>query len=373
MTWNIHFTQKTPQNTTEIIEQILKNRHLSTDSSSISRFISPPYPKISQIIADLKLDKKRLKQVLLKIKTASDKNQPIIIYSDYDVDGICAVSYLYQAIKFLHSQVNYFIPHRQKHGYGLSDIALKEIKKKYNFTNKPLIIAVDNGITATKIISKNQPYFDFIVIDHHQKPKKIPSVPILHNSSVCAATLSWLVSCILTKRRFPLDLVSIATLCDQMSLSSFINRALVIHGLKEIPQTNRPGLAALFKITKIDPASPINAYHVNFLIGPRLNAAGRLDSAEISLKLLIETNPSQAAKLAQKLDQLNQMRQKLTQDAFSLSLSQIKPDKPGIIVVSHPQFHEGVLGLIAAKLTEKFKRPSLVIQSTKTKAKGSAL
>jgi len=371
MPWNIHFTQKKPQETQDIIKRVLKLRKLPTKSEFIADFVLPAPPKISQIIKSLDVDIDALKKVILTIKASIDNKQPIIIYGDYDVDGVCSVTYIYQAIKLIYNKVIYFIPLRQKHGYGLSSNALKEIKAQYK-SDKPLIITVDNGITAKNIINKNQNNFDFLIIDHHQKPSKVPRVPILHNSIVCATALSWLVSCILTKRRFSLDLVSIATVCDQMPLSSPINRALVVHGFKEIKKTKRIGLMALFQVAQISSNVSIDSYLVNFIIGPRLNAAGRLDSAEISLKLLSETNYSKAFKLAQKLDQLNKRRQQITQEAFHLSVDEIGSSKSDIIIISHPKFHEGILGLIAAKLTEKFKRPSLVIQSGKNKAKGSA-
>ncbi|NTV30507.1 single-stranded-DNA-specific exonuclease RecJ [candidate division WWE3 bacterium] len=313
-------------------------------------------------------------QAVELIESSINSNKSIIIHGDYDVDGVSATAILWEALYY---DLNYklvfpFIPHRVNHGYGLSrssvdtmvsDLAVKGLQPG-------LLITVDCGITAKDSVTYAQEKgFTVIVTDHHTLPDDLNDVPkasaVVHTYDLCGAGISWVISSNLRmKRDIPLqgvDLVALATLSDVQPLTGY-NRNLVKSGLTDLSTHKRMGLRALCQLSGI-PGKQIGTYEVGWVIGPRLNATGRLDHALDALRLLVVKNLDQADTLAQKLQDLNLKRQELTevatQQAYEMVESRWNGNSP--IIVFHPDWHEGVIGLIASRLVGKFKKPAIVM------------
>jgi single-stranded-DNA-specific exonuclease len=295
------------------------------------------------------------------------------LYGDYDVDGVCATAILWETLHPLSSQIKPFIPHREKDGYGLSQSGIDACLSQ----GAKLIITLDNGIVAHEQIAYcRQQGCDVVIIDHHTISDNLPDANfVLHSTSCSAAGLAWFFSrdFIQLSHLSPassdhLSLAAMATICDLVPLLG-TNRSLVAHGLTELRSTTRPGLQALFKLAGIEQTT-IDPYHVGYIIGPRLNAMGRLEHAMDSLRLLCTPNPVQAAELANLLHATNLTRQSETESAISHATS-LNPTGD-VLVVASETYHPGVIGLVAAKLTEKFYRPSIAISIGPVVSKGSA-
>lgn len=350
--------------TTQIIHTLLKNRNLNS-KKDIDEFFRPTKPSYIPSPFDTH------KGIEL-IKTHINKKGKIFIVGDYDVDGICSTAILWESINSIYSNVKPFIPHRREDGYGLSDSAIdKAIEEQAS-----LIIAVDCGITSLKSVNKAKSNgIDVLIIDHHQPLETFPEADvILHSTSTCAAGLVWFFC-----RDFKLikpdhiSLVSLAVVCDMIPLIG-LNRSFVKYGLIELNQIKRPGLQALYKVSGIDPfVKPIGTYEIGYLIGPRLNAMGRLENALDSLRLICTTDPVKAAQLSQLLDQTNQSRQELTSNAVEHAIANIDSSNlPNLIIVSDVSYDEGVIGLVASKIVEKFHRPTIAFSFGDKTSKGSA-
>lgn len=368
MLWNLKssLTKTTKkQRQVELLQLLLRNR----DIQDIENFLNPPFPTRQFVFDNLhNLDQAALDKAVKRIKEAITQNQEIIIYGDYDCDGVCASTILFEALKTLKANVSVFIPHRQEHGYGLSESGLREaIKGKKN----PLIITVDNGITAHQVIETFQE-LDIIITDHHKKEDALPKAfAIVHTSLLSGSGVAWLLGCVLTTKLQPLDLVALATVCDLLPLTG-VNRSLVKHGLLQMQKTARPGLLALYEVSGIN-KTELSTYHLGFVLGPRINAIGRLGAAIEAFNLLSAPSSAIAAPIANSLSSKNQDRQELTSDfskiAFDHFSNQEKLSK--VLFIADERFHEGIIGLIASKLVEKYYRPAIVV-SLGSVAKASA-
>jgi len=407
-----------------ILEQIFIKRGMKT-KKEIEKFINPPKPE-TFTANDFGLTKTGLKKAVDRIQKSFKNNKPIFIHGDYDVDGICATAILWEAIYFnlSYQNVHPFIPHRTNHGYGLTLKSIEEIQRQrtgtlscYDDTNhsnknsqKALLITLDCGITAFEEIKyANSLGFEVIVLDHHEKDKKLPKAcAILHSTQVCSTALAWFLSKNLQlfepellesepirpeltarrpRSRRPqsrrpttynlqpnLDLVALATIADLEPLIN-LNRSFAKYGLEELNQTQRIGLQELIKIAGIENRK-IGTYEVGWMLGPRLNAMGRLESALDSLRLLCTHDRTRAKELAQKLNEANYQRQEMTKKAVEQA-RQIASSYPltpssSLLILSHSDWHEGIIGLIASKMTEEFGRPTLAISIGETVSKGSA-
>lgn len=376
MRWQVKhtLTKKDPQARLDQLQELLfLNRDLKTDSQR-QFFIAPPQPTPALLLDKLPdLDVEQLEKAVLLIKQALEEQRPIIIYGDYDVDGICATAILWQTLYDLGGKVLPFIPHRQKHGYGLNKAGLAAALELFD-TDSPLIITVDNGITSQKTAQeiKDSPV-DLIITDHHQPLDELPpALGIVHSTHTSGSAVSWLLASKLSGQTDHLDLVALGTVCDVLPLTG-PNRMLVKAGLEALHQTENLGLKTLCRVAGLQPAD-IETYHLGFILGPRINAAGRLDHGLDALRLLTTTSPSRARKLAQKLDTLNRKRQDLTARHTRQTIAQFRdlPQLPPILLASSTDYPEGIIGLIAAKLSQRFHRPSLVVALDKDQAKGSA-
>ncbi len=344
-----------------IIKELLKNRGLKT-KKEIEDFLNPRDPKDIDIL-ELGIKKSGLQSVLKRIELAKKNKEKIVIYGDYDADGVCATAILWEAMYKLGFNVMPFIPDRFEDGYGLKPKTVMRLKEKDN--DLKLIITVDNGIVAYDGIEKAKEMgIDVIVVDHHQAGKLIPSPYTLHSTFVCGSALAWFLS---REIGVPdgLDLVSLGTIADQMPLLG-VNRSLVRFGLPKLSKTKRIGLQKMFQESKLD---NIGVYDVGFMIAPRINAMGRLASATDSLRFLCTRDPKKADDLNSILNKTNIERQKIVDEVLIKTLEKVSTDK--IIVISG-DYHEGVIGLASGKITEKFYRPSIVLSENGDVSKASA-
>ncbi len=386
MKWNI-LDKTEVKKKDEIVKILLKNRGLSTEKE-IDEFLKPVKPE-DLSAKDLGIDEKEIKKALQRIKKAIDENESIVVYGDYDADGICATAILWEALYGLTKNVLPYIPERVSEGYGLNEESISQLKTKN--PNLGLIITVDHGITAAeKIKHAKKLGIDVIVCDHHQVAKEKPDcIAVVHTEKICAAAISWYLSMSLraersnpkreeiasssvTPRNDNIDLVAIATIADLEPLIG-VNRSFAKYGLEELRKTKRPGLLAIFEEAGIK-KEEIDTYHVGFMIAPRLNAMGRMEHALGSLRLLCTANPDQARELASKLGLTNKERQNLTEETVKHAMENCKLqiENCKLIFISHETYNQGIIGLVAGKLVEQYYRPAIVLSIGEVYSKASA-
>jgi len=368
---------KTYSKVEEIIRRLLMNRKI--DSKTRNEFFNPKHPgKFS--FSELRIDAQQVKKLVKRISETKAQAEKIFIYGDYDADGIAATAILWETLYLLGFDVLPYIPERFSEGYGVKSDSIKKLKAQYN--NLSLVICVDNGIVATGEIEKiNKLGVDVAILDHHIKGKRLPNaVSIVHTDLICGAAISWVVANHILKTLCPekqkysqdlLDLAGIGTISDQMPLLG-INRSFAKHGIESLRNTKRIGLIEIYRSSAIDP-SQIGTYEVGFIIAPRINAMGRIEHGIDSLRILCTKDTKRAKELAKKLSDVNRRRQEIVDQVLKegeLSLPLGKDKK--VIIISSENYHEGVIGLAAGKLTEEYCLPAIVISKGKEFSKGSA-
>jgi single-stranded-DNA-specific exonuclease len=389
MRWEILAKSKKPKvksKTDGIVKILLENRGLKTQKE-IEEFLAPVDP-LALRPKDFGIKEKELGKAVERIKKAIKNGEGIIVYGDYDADGICATAILWETLYRQTKKALPYIPERVGEGYGLNKEAISKLKTsafakasadKQNPELK-LIITVDHGITeAEKIKFAQELGIDVVVCDHHQLGEKGPQcAAVVHTDKVCAAAIAWVLAQKLenseTRTANDLDLVTIATIADLEPLTG-INRNLVKFGLKALNETRRCGLLAIFEEAGIRQGE-IGPYEVGFIIAPRLNAMGRMEHALESLRLICTPKSDQAKNLATKLGVTNKDRQVLTEEttkhARELVLASFGRNLPKLIFLSQRTYQEGVIGLAAGKLVEEFYRPAIVISEGEVYSKASA-
>lgn len=377
MKWQV-ISPEVPQTLDEVRRILLVNRNL-TEQQEIAQFLSPPLLDHStgRRLVDL-LNQAQLGKAVELVDEALHAGAPIIIHGDYDVDGVSATAILWEA--FYHPlgyrKVWPFVPHRLEHGYGVSQDSIDALLADPRLDTFPLLITVDCGITSKDAINyARSKGVKVIVTDHHVQPQNpadlVSADAVLHTTLLSGTGIAWLFSQVLLGFREIerwLDLVALATIADLVPLTGY-NRLLVKWGLPGLTHASRVGLRALKQVAGIE--EEVSPYHVSWLLGPRLNAPGRLEAALDAVRLLCTRNPQQALKLARKLDELNQRRQRLTQEALDEVEEAVLGDER-IIVLSSPRWHEGIIGLLAGKVVERFHRPAIVIAQRERVSKASA-
>ncbi|MBP5323992.1 MAG: single-stranded-DNA-specific exonuclease RecJ [Pseudobutyrivibrio sp.] len=328
---------------------------------------------------------------------AIDEGVKIRVVGDYDVDGIMSTYILTSAIKEVGGDVDYAVPHRMVDGYGINpDMVQAAFDEGVRF-----IITCDNGIAAGQAIDLAKELgMTFVVTDHHEVPfetagdgsvvQKLPSADAVVDpkrndcgypfKGICGAQVAWkLVDVLfefvgLDKEMADkyLQFASIATVCDVMELKGE-NRATVYHGLKAIENTDNVGLNALLARNELK-GKPLSCYHLGFIIGPCLNASGRLDTASKAIELLFEEDSAKALASANELVELNSQRKNMTQIGIDkardiIENSDIKNQK--VLVVYIPELHESLAGIVAGRIRETYNKPVLVITDAEDGAKGS--
>ena len=354
--------------TTDIVKILLKNRGIRTEKQK-KEFLNPTPPN-KLTLKELKISEPGVKKSILRVKKAIKNKEKIIVYGDYDADGICATAILWEALNSLKANALPYIPERFSEGYGLNSESVEKLKKEH--PDLGLIITVDNGIVAVKQIEKIKKLgIDVIITDHHQKGKKIPKAhSIIHTTEIGGAGIAWIFARELGKAD-GLELAAIGTVADQLPLTG-PNRSLVKYGLKALNKTKRPGLLALFEKTAIAKGS-IGTFQIGFIIAPRINATGRLKHGIDSLRLLCTSKKERADELALFLGKVNTERQKIVENVVLHARGEADNKKwKGVILLSHESYHEGVVGLAASRLVERFYRPAIVISQGAKLSKASA-
>lgn len=367
---------------TKLFEEILNARGLKTQAQR-DAFLHPSYDAKHDpfLLPDMQAAVERL-------VTARQNQERITIYGDYDIDGLTATTVLLDALKsFGFEHVDAFIPNRFVEGYGLTVDAIDKIAQ----AGAQLVVTVDCGSLSHEPIERAiERGMDVIVTDHHNVAEVQPpavavinpkrpdhSYPFIDLAGVGVAFK--LVQALQTRldglapgqEKWLLDLVALGTVCDVVTLVDE-NRANVFWGLKVLAKTKRPGLKALMAVARVEPHT-VNARSLGFGLGPRMNAAGRLETAQIALDMLLATDPMIALEKAQQLDTLNAARRAEQDVIFKEAVLQAQQyQRDDVLVVSAPNWNHGIIGIVAAKLLEKFHKPTFVLQEMGDEAKGSA-
>ena len=369
----------------DIIEKILQKRGLK-DKAEIKSFLNPDLAKLNDpfLFSDMK-------DAVEMIIRASENKQKIMVYGDYDVDGITGTSLLYKFLsEYLNMDVSYYLPDRVEEGYGLNETAVREIVNN----GYQLMITVDCGITAEKeieIAQKNG--LKTIVTDHHQPAEKLPPADALINPKVkdesypftrlagVGVAFKLCQGIVKTKEnkdmipelRDHLDLVALGTVADIVSLQGE-NRIIVNDGISRLKKTKKPGLKMLLdKLGLSD--KDISTGHIGYIIAPPLNAAGRLDDAEKGIQLLTSEDIDYSD-LTDRLIKLNKSRQKEEEKTLEQAEEMIEKNhnikEDSVIVLASKDWHQGVIGIVASRLVEKYYRPTVLIAlDEKGEGKGS--
>ena len=376
----------------DIIKFLLEKREIE----DIDGYLQPSLKDIPD--SGKLYDSKRAAKEILESVENSEK---IVIHGDFDSDGICASALLWEFLyrdlaKHLDKKVDVlpYIPSRIDQGYGLTEDSLNDVLE----LGGQLLISVDCGVRDEKLIkkymkgSKDRKPLKVVITDHHQPPEdlseKLP-YPLVHQmypkheypyTQICGAAVVFLLiqeikkqvgmDCELTEDTKGLDLVALATVTDLMPLVG-INRVFVSFGLKQIAKGTRKGLRYLCLRAGIN-FKDINSYHLGYLIGPRINAAGRIGSPIDGVKLLVSNDDKLCQDIAEQLDSLNFDRQKITIETKEEAIEIIGDVKDKAIFVVGQDWHEGVIGLVAGKLLEEFHRPVIVATHNGDVVKGSA-
>ena len=390
----------------DITKILLENREIIT-KKEIKGFLNPRFEDVT--VDSVGINNAQLKKALSRIKLAIKNKEKIVVFGDYDVDGICGTAILWETLNSLGAKVMPYIPHRIDEGYGLSIAGIKNVilnlfqdpkgqskemlKQVQHDKSKKLIITVDNGIVANKAVEfANNQGIDVIITDHHVPSKKLPDAfAIVHTTKLCGAGVAYLLAQELKIKNEKLkisedkhlELVALATVADLVPLKG-ANRTLLKFGLEALGRTKRVGLLELFKEAGL-PKDSIGVYEIGHMIAPRLNAMGRLEYAMDSLRLICTNNQKRAENLARLLGSTNKERQDLTlqtvlhatqaiRDSTSLKLrgASKKSELKKLLFISHETYEQGVIGLVAGKLVDEFYRPSIVVSIGEKTSRASA-
>ncbi|MBW2367815.1 MAG: single-stranded-DNA-specific exonuclease RecJ [Deltaproteobacteria bacterium] len=374
-----------------VIAVILVNRNIHTPEAA-EAFLAG---SLSNLRPPFKM--KGMDAAVRRIQKALIENEKILIFGDYDVDGVTATALLYQFLSGLGARVSYYIPHRTKEGYGLRAGHIHKIA----VTGKSnLIITVDCGADSHEAVqTAAEAGIDVIITDHHLLPDTAPPAVAVINpkQADCPAGFDMLAGvgvayALLISLRSHLraegfwkstpepnlkdlsDLVALGTVADVVPLRDD-NRILAKTGLTVIDGTNRPGLVALCETAGLKDKKP-TAEDIAFRLAPRINAAGRMAHATAAVKLLITSDMTQARRIANMLNRLNTRRQSVEQQMTNQILTYIQSNptilQKNSLVLKHPQWHEGILGIVASKLADRFYRPVVLISLRNKIGKGSA-
>lgn len=335
---------------------------------------------------------KDMDKAVTRIRKAIKGREPIAIYGDFDVDGVAATAILLETIKALGGNAIPYIPDRLYEGYGLNKPALRSLARK----GIKLVITADCGIRSVEEARfARQIGLDLIITDHHSLGPEIPPALAVINpkredcpypfKDLAGVGVAFKLSqaLFMANRRVPIapglkeepnfyDLVALGTIADVVPLIGE-NRTLAVRGLQLLNSPARPGLKALMQVAGITPGT-VDSYAISFILGPRLNAPGRLATAMLSLDLLTSREEALALELARELDRWNRQRQKLMNE--HLEKARLKAletlEKNLVIMVGDEGFAPGVVGLVASKLTEEFYRPAIVLELSPERSRGSA-
>jgi single-stranded-DNA-specific exonuclease len=364
-----------------VVRDILRGRGM-VEAAEIEQFLHPNY---EHDLADpfLMTD---MNNAVDRIVQAVQKNETVAVYGDYDIDGVVSTALMIEVLEMHGLKPKRYIPDRFEEGYGINTSALTSLKAD----GVDLVISVDCGITSVKEVEwAKENGLDIIITDHHEVPAEIPQAVAVVNpkragdkypfKELAGVGVAFAVARALQQRtgipeagreKWLLDLVALGTVCDVMPLVSE-NRTLVKFGLLVLRKSRRVGLVALAQAAGMN-LGEARTYHLGFILGPRLNAAGRLENAMHSLDLISTKDAVEAQRLAYELEELNHQRQieqaRITAEADAMA--ETYSESP-VLVLADASWSHGVVGIVASKLAEKWQKPTMIFQILGKSAKGS--
>jgi len=365
----------------ELVVEILKARGMAPAEMGV--FL---YPDYERDLGDplLMTD---MQAAVDRVFLAAERHEKVVVYGDYDIDGITASAVLMEGLQAYGLEVTSYIPDRFEEGYGINQPALEKLQAE----GAQLVVSVDCGITSVKEARWARAHgLDLVITDHHAVGEEIPdALAVLNPKRVgdmypCKDLAGVGVAFTLVRalqrlggrptagqEKWLLDLVAMGTICDVVPLVGE-NRVLASFGLKVLRRTRRVGLRALAEVGGVN-IGAISAHEVGFVLGPRMNAAGRLEHAARSLELVMTSDRVRAGNIATELEELNGLRRADQAAIFAEAdeLAAASPDDP-VLVLAAPNWSHGVVGIVASKLAEKWRRPVLLAQVLDEKVKGSA-
>lgn len=374
----------------DILGRVLAGRGVGIDDVEV--FLEPSLKALMPDPSDLRdMDK-----AASRLADAIANKEKAAIFGDYDVDGACSSALMARFLRHHGVDTKIYIPDRLNEGYGPNAPALEGLIKE----GASLIVTVDCGTTSYEPLAHAKKLgAEVVVIDHHQSDETLPDVHSVINPNrqddisgqghLCAAGVVFLVL-VATARELrkrghyegdktehaligDLDLVALATVCDVVPLEG-LNRAYVTKGLQVMRQRHNAGLRALFDAAGLDQAP--TPYHLGYILGPRINAGGRIGDSALGARLLSQANPQEAHKIAETLDRLNRERKAIETETLEQAMAaaeamiEADPDLP-VVVLGAEDWHKGIVGLVASRLTDRFHRPSCVLSWTKDAATGA--
>ena len=373
-----------------VTARVIRNRGL-TEMEAIDRYLNGSLRDLHDPGQML-----HLPEAVHTLIEAVKQREGIRIIGDYDIDGICSVYILYRGLLRIGADVDYDVPDRITDGYGLNIRLVEEAVKDH----RGVLLTCDNGIAATEAIAyAKQCGLTVVVTDHHEVPYteaggeknyELPPADVVVDPKqpgetypfreLCGAGIAYkLVTLLYEECGIPvkeaeklLEFAAIATVGDVVELQDE-NRILVREGLKRVRETSNPGLRALIELTGLGNKT-IGAYHIGFVLGPCLNASGRLDSAKRGIRMLCEKDPAEAAKLAGDLKALNDERKSMTDRAVKEGIDSVLREgreHDPVLVILLENCHESIAGIVAGKVRERFYRPTIVLTKTEEGLKGS--
>lgn len=353
------------------------------DSESVERFLNP---KPEHLHKPLMLPD--IHKAVERLLRARENGEAILIHGDYDVDGVTGTALLMRGLTRIGINADSYLPHRLREGYGLSARAIDEaVRRKIS-----IILTVDCGITAfEEAASAKKAGVDLLITDHHEAQEEIPMALAVVDpkrrestypfSELSGAGVAYKILCALYEElgesteelNNDLDLVALGTIADVAPLIDE-NRVIARYGLERIAKGVKPGIRALLEVSKLA-GKPLSSSGISFGLAPRINASGRMSDAEEALRLLLTDSLQEARQLAAKLDKHNQNRRQ-TEDSILESarveaLRQVKESNPRILVCYNSRWHEGIVGIVAARLVDEFYRPAILLVDKDDRLKGS--
>lgn len=370
----------------ELVGQLLSARGVAPEAAAV--FLEPTLRALlpdPSVLRDMEAAADRLAQAVRRGET-------VAVFGDYDVDGACSGALMVRVLRQLGCPVSFYVPDRLREGYGPNPAAIRHLCDR----GATLIVCVDCGIAAHEALEAAQGRADVVVLDHHKAEGPVPAVAAVVNPNrldcssglrhLCAAAVAFLTAVALhrtlrrsgffAQREEPrlldlLDLVALATVCDVMPLTG-VNRALVAQGLKVMARRGRAGIAALLEVGQVRDAP--TAHSLGFVLGPRINAAGRIDEPDLGLRLLLCDDPIEARAMAERLDAVNRRRQEVESEVLGAALAAAEAQFAAghaVLMVCGEGWHPGVVGIVAGRVKERFNRPSCVAGVAGGVAKGS--
>jgi single-stranded-DNA-specific exonuclease len=373
-----------------LVAQVLAQRGLATPEAARA-FLKPDLSQLHEPAA-----MPGLMDAADRLVAAARAGEPVVIYGDYDVDGITASAILWQALRLADANVRIYIPHRLEEGYGLNLEAVEKLAAE----GARLLVTVDCGISGVAETARARELgLEVIITDHHEPhPDRLPPAHILVDPKLpgspypfrelsgagIALKLAWAIGQRLSQRDRVSDafrefliaatgLAALGTIADVVPLVGE-NHVLASFGLRALAGSRHPGLTALLEAAGLTD-KPLDADHIGFILGPRLNAAGRLGHAREVVELLTTAGPDAALAIARELDRQNRRRQELEKEILDQADAQaaqvFDPQRDAAIVLSGAGWHTGVIGIVASRLVEKYYRPTILIGTSEGHAQGS--